>query len=131
MQTSMSSARLYIVFCEGRRWWWLPLKKGFSHCYVVKDCGECWVKCQPYSGFTDVTVWSKAICPKVTDLLAEPSLVLPYETTGDYDKIRGHLCWFNCVEVVKSFLGLKKPFIFTPYQLYRFLNEYGQKCGKT
>lgn len=114
---------LYIVFCEGRRWWWLPLAKGFSHCYVIRDCGDTWVKCQPYSGFTDVSVWSKAIFPKVTDLLAEPSLVIPYETQADYDTIRGRLCWFNCVEVVKSFMGLKSFFIFTPYQLYRYLQK--------
>ena len=122
MQDGLHSTKGYVVFCEGRRFWWLPLKKGFSHVYYVKDCGHSWVKVQPYLGFSDVTIWSKSICPHVTDLLAEPSLVLPYETNPDYDKIRGHICWFNCVEVVKSFLGIRKPFIFTPYQLYRYLS---------
>lgn len=116
------SHRVYAVFCEGRRFWWLPLKKGFSHCYVVKDCGDTWVKCQPYMGFTDVTLWPKYICPNIEDLTGfDGETVVPYDLQVNYDKIRGNICFFNCVEVVKSFLGIKSFFTFTPYQLYRLI----------
>jgi len=63
MQDGLHSTKGYVIFCEGRRFWWLPLKKGFSHVYYVKDCGHSWVKVQPYLGFSDVTIWSKSICP--------------------------------------------------------------------
>lgn len=36
---------------------------------------------------------------------------------------RGHLCRFNCVEVVKSLIGMKSFWTFTPYQLYKKLRR--------
>lgn len=100
----------------------MPLKKGFSHCYVVKDCGDNWVKCQPYMGCTDVTVWNKAFVPTIEDLTGfDGDTVLKCAVDVNYDRIRGNICFFNCVEVVKSFLGIKSFFTFTPYQLYRRL----------
>lgn len=58
--------------------------------------------------------------PTIRDLAGKDAHIVPVV----YDikmRHRGHLCLFNCVEVVKAVLGIKKPFIFTPYQLYRFL----------
>lgn len=34
-----------------------------------------------------------------------------------------HIRPLTCVEVVKTFLGISKPFMVTPYQLYKYLKK--------
>ena len=43
--------------------------------------------------------------------------------TIDLRKDRGHICRINCVEIIKSFLGINSFFTFTPYQLYKRLKN--------
>lgn len=38
---------------------------------------------------------------------------------------------FNCVATVKKVLGINKPFMVTPKQLYRYLLTKGEKYGRT
>ena len=51
-------------------------------------------------------------------------LTVELETAGAEVKVP--LVVSNCVGVVKTVLGIRKPFIITPYQLYRYLRR--QKC---
>ena len=36
---------------------------------------------------------------------------------------------FNCVEIAKAALGINKPFLFTPHQLYRWLYGLGNSSS--
>jgi hypothetical protein len=39
------------------------------------------------------------------------------------------LCPLNCVEIAKAALGINKPFLFTPHQLYRWLYGLGNSSS--
>ena len=113
----------YVVFrnseLKGLQW----LKKGFQHCAVVrKEYGTVWTVIQ--DGYSHLSIHPFLVedYPTLDMLFGEDSSIIQVEmqTEGRY---RGHLCVFTCVEVVKAVLGIKKPFIFTPHQLYRYLYE--------
>lgn len=78
----------------------------------------------PRIGYTEVTVY-----PPNTDFsdLGEKITVNVETQVG---RLRGIFGLLNCVEQVKAFLGIRDKFIFTPYQLYRKLNN-GKRLFKT
>lgn len=111
----------YIVFSDsklkGLKW----LRTGFQHCAVVRnEYGRLWTVIQ--DGYNRMSVSTHLIeeYPDPLMLFDGNSTIIPVEIE-DKDRYRGTLCLFNCVEVCKAVLGIRKTFIFTPYQLYRYL----------
>ncbi len=97
------------------RWWTYFLKKGFYHCLLILGNGREWILIDPVAHYTDLIVIKKRE-------------VLTFFHTQGYHFLRTtptipskpilHLRPFTCVEVVKRFLGISNPFIWTPFQLY-------------
>ena len=109
----------YVAF-GGKRNHWIPklLKKGFSHCFIILGDGTNWVLIDPVIGYNDmISLKGK----RVFEYLKEKKFTL-VKTTIDYKTKRPfHLRPLTCVEIVKGFLCINNPFIFTPYQLYKYL----------
>ena len=121
--------KTWVAFSDDTDLPWLRvLKKGFRHCSVVFNDGSHWITYDPLSSYTDVVVhhvpadfdlplWLKGrgytLVPAFVDKTPKASPVMP----------------FTCVEAVKLALGLKRRFIFTPWQLYRYLT--GAKFQQT
>lgn len=99
------------------------LKKGFRHCYVArKDYGKVWTVIQDTWTHLDVRSFLVSDYPDISDLAGEGAYVVKV----DYNigkAHRGYFCHYNCVETVKAVLGIRKPFLITPYQLYRYLYD--------
>lgn len=114
-----------VVFFGGNKthWWTRFLKKGYYHCFIAMDTGyRKWVLIDPVMNYTDFIVvqngdnFIKTIANKgYTYVRIKPKFVC--------DRKRWHIRPFTCVEVVKNFLGISKPFIFTPYQLYKHIKK--------
>ncbi len=105
------------------------LKKGFSHCFIILGDGTNWVLVDPVIGYNDM-ISLKGI--RILEYLKEKKFTL-VKTTIDYKEYRRfHLRPFNCVETVKAFLCITNPFIFTPYQLYKYLikKEWEERIKK-
>lgn len=108
---------------EHKHWIQRFLKKEFTHCYAFKESpgGQFLILVEPMRSHLDIDILPKndenlSIMKKCNKMVR---VIVKY----DLKKDRGHFCRFNCVEVVKSLIGIKSFFIFTPYQLYKELSN--------
>ena len=124
----MDPRRAVVAFknAVGPRQHWLAplLKDGFRHCGVAVEAGDYWVFVDPNPDCIRFRV------PALKDFdigkyfRDQGFHTVEYVSTGV--EVRVPLAVSNCVGVVKTVLGIRKPFIITPYQLYRYLRR--QKC---
>lgn len=113
-----------VVFSDQTDLWWLKfLRRGFRHCFVVIHINDRWIAIDPMAHFLEISL---------TDLPQDFDLALWFRESGMrvvetqilYPERRIYPPFFlSCVEVVKRVLGLHRPFILTPAQLYKFLNN--------
>ena len=115
----------FIVFRGSKlNHWLMPyLQPHFQHCYAVKESPgkEFWMIVDGKSSCTEVRLESKRHYPHIR-LLCPDCIILPIKAKINPDKNRWSLCVFNCVEQVKALLGIKAFWLWTPYQLYRYLD---------
>ncbi|OIN86858.1 MAG: hypothetical protein AUJ12_04415 [Alphaproteobacteria bacterium CG1_02_46_17] len=116
--------RALVVFSGQTDLWWLRfLKRDFRHCFVVICSQDRWVVIDPMLHFWEVSI---------PDVSAESDLAGWF--TGQGLKVveteiisPARRCYppifLSCVEVVKRILGVHRPFIITPAQLYRYLQK--------
>lgn len=106
--------------------WLRLLRPGFRHCFVLLRTAEGWAYLDPMSHFTfAAAVGAYPLRPLLRflrgagcrTLLVRPRLPPPRPQP-----------WrpYTCVEAVKRALGLRAPWVLTPWQLYRrLLRERG------
>jgi len=116
----------YVIFTRStyKHWAMRFFYTPISHCYVMikSDGGHFW----------------HIINPAVTHLSTELALVDDYPHPRQYAgpnavilPVRSYIrqnprwgfCFFSCTEVVKAILGIKSFWIFTPFQLYKYLTK--------
>lgn len=82
---------------------------------------KVWTVIQDGWTHTDVRTHLVEDYPTIRDLAGESAYIVAVKL--DIKKnFRARLCFLSCVEIAKGVLGIGKPFIVTPYQLYRYLN---------
>lgn len=100
------------------------LKAGFRHCYVLIHDGCHWMTVDPMLHYMDVRVHYDI----------DPAFDFPaYLRAGGYDVVPASIARhgrkpailrpFSCVEVVKRYLGIRNPFVLTPWQLRRYVQK--------
>lgn len=115
----------YVGFGGNRtRWWTKFLKKGFYHCLLILGNGHEWVLIDPVAHYTDLMVIKKT---KVLAFFQEKGYRFIRTTPQIPTKVILHLRPLTCVEVVKRFLGITHPLIWTPFQLYLHLKSQKRK----
>ena len=104
---------------EAPLWWLRLLRPGFRHCLALLNDGRRWVAVDPLAGFTDVAV---------LDLPAD--FDLPGWYPAPLRRPAGPAPWgpFTCVEAVKRLIGLRAPWVLTPWQLHRHLTGGDRPC---
>ena len=123
MKTTLSEGYRYpyaYVAFGGRRtrWWMRFLKRGFYHCFLILGNGREWILIDPLVHFTDVIVLCRTPIGRV---LRDKGYRIVRTTPVVPPVTHTQLRLLTCVEVVKRFLGINQPFIWTPYQLFKFL----------
>ena len=114
--------RATVIFSPAKTYPWLNLilKKGFAHVRVVihQEHGIN-VLVDPRTAITTVH------CFGGTDILIpEPGEThIRVNRMIEINKFRRAFGPLNCVEVVKGVLGIAKPLILTPHQLYKELRN--------
>jgi len=114
----------FIVFegVETESWWNRLLKPGYSHVYAFRWDGFNWIKVEPRIGYLDVD-----IMPQID--VSDCSDILHTVVWREIDRIR--VPWgfgaINCVETMKALLGIRAPFIWTPWQLSKYLRAHHGK----
>jgi hypothetical protein len=116
----------FVVFVDSQRptrflrW----LQPSFQHCYMMKKSpgGAYWLILNPVRSHLSVSMELVSDYPHPREY--EPqAVILPITVIADGVTPRGGLCWFNCVEVCKSIMGIKAFTVFTPFQLYKHIRS--------
>ena len=111
----------YVVFGKAKMVMPFWLDRDFQHCYVVrKEYGKIWTVIEDTKTHLDIHPYLVEDYPDLKDLVGKDKIFVRVNRKIK-DSYRGHICLFNCVEVVKAILGIRKLTIFTPKQLYRYL----------
>ena len=110
------SSKVYIVFEDDSEHWWSKLlKKGIRHCFLIKPVPNSYI------------IYGKSA--KSFDLFTvsdQKSIIEGNYIIESYvpKECKRSLFMLNtCVGAVKQVVGINKPFIWTPYQLYRYLEK--------
>ena len=115
--------RLWVVFTgqTDLRWvFWL--KRGFRHCFVVMHNGSCWVSLDPLASHIEVMVQDIPADFDLPQWLKSQGHEVMEASPARHDR-PAPVMPLTCVEFVKRILGVHKRFIFTPWQLYRYLQS--------
>ncbi len=120
--------RAWVVFTNQTELPWLRfLKKGYRHCFILINDGSNWISIDPMANYMDVVVHhapSNFDLPKWLELRGHG--LISARLNSEINKAAPVMI-FTCVEACKRILGIHKRFIFTPWQLYRHLNNNKSK----
>lgn len=125
--TPTQKVELFVIFTGSQMNHWLikRLMPMFQHCYTMQKTpgGAFWIIVNPKSAFTSVTIETVDDYPHPRLYSGRESVILPVRTVVKEMQPRHTLCIFNCVEVVKSLLGIRDFWLLTPRQLYKRLSR--------
>lgn len=115
----------FVVFTKSKsnHWIFKLIDSEIQHVYLMqKSKGEqFWTIINPLFSHTRLETVLVDDYPHPRCYTGENAVIVPVKAIVDIEQQRWTLCVFNCVEVVKSFLGIKSFWTLTPYQLYKRL----------
>jgi hypothetical protein len=110
----------YVVFSEGTHWNRRFLKTGFGHCYVARKLKKGWIILNPQPKFLHTKfIDSEDFLPGRLHGMYKHTFAI-----AGCKKENETYCLpipWNCVTICKYIIGLEKPGIITPHQLYKHL----------
>ena len=120
MQNESFSEKYYVIFENSSvddwrlRW----LKPNFSHVFIAKKSinGYFWIIISPKNG--NIVLEMIADCD-LSDHFPK-AVIIPFKSIV-HDKQQIKVCLSTCVEVAKAVLGIRKWWMITPYQLYKYI----------
>ena len=109
----------YVAFGGNPTHWWTKfLKKDFYHCLLIMGNGFEWILIDPIWNYTDLIYIRNK---NILSFFKEKGYCLVRTTPQLTSAQKGHFRPLTCVEIVKRFLGISNPKIWTPHQLYQFI----------
>lgn len=119
--------RAWVVFCKDTDIWWLRfLKRGYRHCFVIINDGYNWITYDPTSAWTELKVQKTPITFDLPKWFSEQGNIIIKTLIQKRYKL-APISFYTCVESIKRVLGIHNFFIFTPYQLHKYLIERNKK----
>lgn len=117
---------MWLVFTDANqgRWWARFLEPGFGHVSILILLHGQWTLIRPLYGFTDVVScpYQEGDIPQ-TMICDQQALIIPVERDNSED-LRGLVGLQTCVSTAKALMGVRWPWIITPYQLYKRCTTY-------
>lgn len=102
-------------------WWLRGLRPGFRHCFVALSDGDGWIVVDPMSHRT--LVRREAVADLAPFYAGHGIIVLPTRMRAVVPPRTAPWRPYTCVEAVKRILGVRAPWVLTPWQLYRHLEK--------
>ena len=116
----------FIIFTRSRyKFWALKwIEKDFSHVYAMKKSpgGQFWIVVNPLLACLDCELLCVEQYPHPRLFAGDGVIILPVRAITK-DVPRWTFCVFNCVEVIKAILGIRAFWVWTPWQLYKYLTR--------
>lgn len=127
-----------VVFTGDRQFSWLSwLKCGFRHCFVLQRLETGWVLIDPLCGRLSIQYLADLPLAKILHhYSAAGAIPVPiFKQSNPHKQRRGSFLTLlqpmTCVAIVKTVLGLRAPFIWTPWQLFeRLLTDHANRTAK-
>jgi len=127
-QANNITVEWHIVFVESsyKNWIMNRLQPGFGHVYAMKktEGGNFWFVVEPLRPYLRIDQVLVSEYPNPRSYAGPDSIIIPVRAKIDRTTTRGTLGIFTCVDVVKSLVGIRAGFVFTPYQLYNYLMRH-------
>ena len=113
---------------EGSGFWPAFLgRDGFRHCYVVVPSGDYWILLDGRAGSPLLkVVGGTADHAMATEYAKHDITFVEADLPVEYDSLWPFMIG-NCVGTIKKVLGIRNPFILTPWQLYSYLRKRNVK----
>ena len=99
------------------------LKNGFRHCFLLLNDGDHWIAFEPLLNRTEIFVLPTPPDFNLPAWLAAQELQLVEARINRDLSMALSLTIMSCVSSIKRVLGIQHSFIFTPHQLYRYLQK--------
>ncbi len=102
-------------------------RPGFRHCFAVLETEAGWLRIDAQAHRTAVEL----VAPPGYDLAAfyrDAGLTVVETEAREPPRRALAPTWFSCVEAAKRLLGLQRWWIWTPWQLFRCLEEEGGRA---
>ena len=116
--------QVWVVFTNQTELPWVRIfKQGFRHCFILINDGNNWISVDPMANYMDVVVHHVPAAFDLSGWLEQRGHHLV--ETQISTEINKSAPWmlFTCVEACKRILGIHSRSIFTPWQLYQYLNS--------
>lgn len=116
---------IFIVFVHHTECIWLKwLKTGFRHCFTVMHRDDNWITCNSLNDCMEINIVDLPHDFDLPQFYADQGHTVLAGAKFRRKKIHRLLAEFlTCVTVTKRLLGLRSMWIWTPWQLFRFLNN--------
>lgn len=123
---SESTRRYFVVFTQGPwHWWDWFFKRGYCHCYLLIWDDPLWLCVEPTMQITQVfTIPKYEWCDPFT-MLGDPNAKIVETWLRCDETMRTPWVWspVTCTEIVKSILGIRAFWMWTPWQLAKYLRR--------
>ena len=120
LRLALVSSKVYVVFTkDSDNWWSQFLDTDIQHCYVVIPSVDCCIVHSKTTGIFDLYNESD-----INGIIGINPIMLSYKQNPSPRSI---FMLNTCVGHTKQILGINKPFIWTPYQLYKYLRNNNGK----
>lgn len=110
----------FVYFTDKSELPWLRfLRRGFRHCEVaLRGDDGSWIGAKGVLGSLELLPLGRDFDPIAFAEARQDCRIVPVADVGK----RGGLVLFgSCVGFTKALLGIKAPFVFTPWQLFNYL----------
>jgi len=116
----------WLIFREGSKWSKRYLKSGFGHVDILMKDDFNWYVVRPRNRLLEVKILDFKVEDNVPLMFKQMDYtsMMKVNVEKEFD-VRPTLNIFhlmNCVGIAKYMLGLF-PYVFTPWQLYKYLNK--------
>ena len=106
--------------------WLRGLRAGFRHCFVVVREETAWLVCEPLKDRLELTLLPVPPRFELQSFYAmRGHTVLLGPTRPDLPRCGLAPAPLTCVTIAKRLLGVRAPWVMTPWQLYRHLKGTG------
>mgnify|MGYP003650125169 FL=1 len=114
--------RYYICFTdrEGLHFWDVFTSNKFRHCFALRWDGFNWILIESLGCSLEVSILPYAEDDDVPQIMKDGGFLVTQMDKQENNKyiFRG---WMTCVTVIKHLLGIRKAWIVTPKQLYKYI----------
>jgi len=110
-----------------RYFWSKWLKKGIKHCHAIRFDGFNWLGFYPGLGHTDIEIlnYDHFDTIQIVAIDINCSVIIHLKVRRESMRIRAP--WpvaFTCVEQIKAILGIRCWYVYTAWQLCKYLKRH-------